>query len=278
MKKGNILFLVLFIMFVSSLLGLLISEYVQNMIKLSSLFSRYYHTYYLAYGGLEVGLTQTKYHGYGFEDALSLTGRACHMSGCQVDMTVSSRSRVIADTYEQRNSCSNLTASGGTTHTYTVLWSGDCFITPLFMDAATGFSSIAYNEVTSNEMGTMNPALYNQYTGMASTGETYTVRVLDENLTNTDIVESTVGAPSPLMFYSSLSGYASSSGNKNYLIVANPAGTTKEFCMQLATGQELVLKYVNVTSIAVDGVDTVALSAIKNNELPSFLCYGAINP
>ncbi|MDP2670635.1 MAG: hypothetical protein Q8O99_07205 [bacterium] len=48
--------------------------------------------------------------------------------------------------------------------------------------------------------------------------------------------------------------------------------------MQLATGEELVLKYVNVTSIAVDGIDTVALSAIKNNELPSFLCYGAINP
>lgn len=54
MKKGNILFLVLFIMFVSSLLGLLISNYVQNMIKVSSIFNRYYHTYYLAYGGLEI--------------------------------------------------------------------------------------------------------------------------------------------------------------------------------------------------------------------------------
>lgn len=123
----------------------------------------------------------------------------------------------------------------------------------------------------------MNPSLYNQYIG-SSTGETYTVRVLDENLTNTDVVESTVGSPTPFTFYSSLSGYSSSSGNKNYLIVANPAGTTKEFCMQLTTGQELVLKYVNIISIATDGRDTIALNAIKNNELPSFLCYGAINP
>ncbi|MDP2670634.1 MAG: hypothetical protein Q8O99_07200 [bacterium] len=50
------------------------------------------------------------------------------------------------------------------THTYTVLGSGDCFITPLFIDTATGFASIDYDDVTSNEMGTMSPALYNEYT------------------------------------------------------------------------------------------------------------------
>ncbi|MBP7848039.1 hypothetical protein KA013_02350, partial [Patescibacteria group bacterium] len=51
-KSSNIMILVLFIMFIVSVFGLLVSQYVSNLINISSLFQQYYKGYYYSYGGL----------------------------------------------------------------------------------------------------------------------------------------------------------------------------------------------------------------------------------
>ncbi len=274
------MFLVLFIMFISSLLGLLVSQYVQYMIKTASIYQNYYATYYLAYWWLELWLTQVKHHGYGFESIEITTWSSCRAPDCQVVTTVTSRSSVIADSYDTRNSCDNLLASWGTAETFMSLWSWDCFIVPLYYDTATGFGAIDYFQI-SNFLGVTlsdyDPSLYNEYADPLWTGEEYSLRIIDESLNNLwSLLEPTTESPSPYDFANDMSAY--SWNENNYLIIANPTATTKDFCLQLANNNELPMKYVNVVSVAEDGTNTISLNAIKNNELPSFLCYWAINP
>lgn len=278
--KANIVFLVLFIMFISSLLWLLVSQYVQYMIKTAAIFQNYYQTYYLAYGGLELWLTQVKYHGFWFESVEITTWASCRTDWCQVVTTISSRSSVIADSYDQRESCASLALSGGTDWSYMSLWSWDCFIVPLYIDISSWFDDISYYkipETTFLNSSAYNPTLYNVYTWGGWSGETYSLRIIDETLNNlTSILEPVTESPTPYSFAADMPVY---DGNENnYLIIANPSATTKEFCLELANQNEIVMKYVNIVSIGEDGDNTIALNAVKNNELPSFLCYWAINP
>lgn len=82
--------------------------------------------------------------------------------------------------------------------------------------------------------------------------------------------------PIDYSFWTDMPAYSGTSSN--YFIVANPSATNKQFCMELVWWWELPMKFVNVLSIAQDSNNTISLNAIKNNELPSFLCYWAINP
>ena len=257
----------------SSLLWLLVSEYVKNMIKVSSIFQNYYHTYYLAYGWLELWLSKVKYHGYGFQEDNTLTWMHCRTLWCSTSVSIVSRSPVIADTYDQWNSCTQLYASWWTEHTFMSLSSGDCFITPLYYDAALWFNPINYTTITSSIFIGSNPTLTN--TG-AWSWESYTIKIIDEWLTNDNELTATLKSPLAYSYSTAMSGYAS---GFNYLIIANPSGTTKEFCHENTWATALLpMKYVSITSIANDWKDSISLNAIKNNELPSFLCYGAINP
>jgi hypothetical protein len=114
------------------------------------------------------------------------------------------------------------------------------------------------------------------YSGVAGTGETYSLRIIDESLNNLgSVLEPVTNPAAPYTFAADMPTYSGTL--TNYFIVANPTSSTKAFCLQLANANELTMKYVNVTSIGEDGDNTISLNAIKNNELPSFLCYGAIN-
>ena len=96
-KQGNILVIVLFIMFVSSLLGVLISQYTRHLITLSGLFHNYYQAYYHAYGGVEVGLTHVAHHGYGYEeDFLYESFGSCGDERvCRSEVEIDARSRAV---------------------------------------------------------------------------------------------------------------------------------------------------------------------------------------
>lgn len=279
-KKANITFLVLMIMFISSLLWLLVSQYIQYMIKTAAIFQNYYTTYYMAYWWLELWLTQVKYHWYWFENTVTITGESCRTDTCQAVTTITSRSAVIADAYESWSSCPALDASwSDSNQSYMGLWSWDCFIVPLYFDASSWFNAIDYTKIASNDflLWTYNPSLYNRYATWTSwTWETYSMRIIDESLSNLDsLLEPTVSS-NWYSFWSSMPAYSGSS--INYLIVANPSTTSKEFCLEVAWGNELPMKYISIVTIAEDWDNTIALNAIKNNELPSFLCYWAINP
>jgi phage-related holin len=61
-KNASILIFVLFMMIVVSLYAILIAIFVKNIINRSGIFHRFEKTYYLAYAGIELELTKTKYH------------------------------------------------------------------------------------------------------------------------------------------------------------------------------------------------------------------------
>ena len=65
-KSGNISILVIFILLASSLLGILSMNFVQQMMKQSAVIHSYYKAYYLSKAGIELGLTQIKHRGIGF--------------------------------------------------------------------------------------------------------------------------------------------------------------------------------------------------------------------
>jgi hypothetical protein len=71
--KANILIITLFLLMMSSLSALLVTAYINNLIKLSASFHDYYKSYYIANAGLELALVKTngKVRGYGFEDSVS---------------------------------------------------------------------------------------------------------------------------------------------------------------------------------------------------------------
>ncbi len=70
--KANILIITLFLLMMSSLSALLVSAYINNLIKLSASFHDYYKSYYVANAWLELALVKTngKVRKYGFEDTV----------------------------------------------------------------------------------------------------------------------------------------------------------------------------------------------------------------
>jgi len=66
-KRGNISILVIFILLASSLLGILSMNFVQQMMKQSTVVNSYYKAYYLSKALIEIGLSQIQHRGIGFE-------------------------------------------------------------------------------------------------------------------------------------------------------------------------------------------------------------------
>lgn len=110
--KGNILFIVMFILLLSSMIWLLIVNYVRQIFASSAMFYDYYQAYYLANAGVELGLTKIKYRGYGFEDRVWSgsdinTIRTCNIKPCQTIYDIQANHTVLSDTIQQPTSCDN---------------------------------------------------------------------------------------------------------------------------------------------------------------------------
>lgn len=295
--KANIMLLVLFIMFISSLLWLLVSQYVRNMIKISWLFRDYYTTYYYAYAWLELWLAQVNYRErnsqkpFGFEDQVDFSAFSQCRGVCNFDMSISSRSDFITDSFNPSiTSCIwsiDLFWSGSQiwrrSEAYNIdPWDG--FIIPLFYDTTTWFNNVIYETVDDESLVTfddLNPQLYNDHGiwVLPETQEEYIVRIIDDNTQNyLASIEPTIWdglTPLALADEDDLT-YSWDSLNKNYLIIANATGVVKDFCLQLEPWTELPTKYITISSVAQLNGASVAFGAIKNNDLPSFIIYGTI--
>ena len=305
--------LVLFVMFVSALLGLLVTQYVRDMINISGLYSNYYKTYFQAYWGLELGLAQINYrldnpdnpseswNPFGFEDAITYTAYSECTNDCSFDMTISARNSVIGDTYTKYDTCADdldpNTIDMPTSEYYSIS-SWDGFITPLFYDAGVGFDVPRYYSYAANvfiwwSVSWEEPLLYNRYTDWSWSWETYLIRITDEELENFDVnSEESVWSPSPFDEFDDIdwvyhnyegSSWFNDPSNKNYLIVANASGEPKSFCLENVDDDwsnivELPMKYMVVESVAENNATTVAFWAVKTNELPSYLIYWTITP
>lgn len=291
--KGNVMLLVLYIMFISSLLGLLVSQYIKEMIHLSSLFTQYYGTYFQAYAGLELWLSQINYRvrndidektPFGFEDSVNFSNFSnCTYWSCSFQLDIESRGSVITDSIESFTWCTQIMADANPFvdgDTYRIA-PGDGFIVPLFYDQTTWFAITDYEVLNSSWFIAMDPVLFNAFmTGMVASW-TYLVRVIDDDNTNFGTnAEYITESPDENNFVSDVTPYNSADDpdpeNKNYLVVANPAWWTKDFCMELASG-ELPKNWLTIQSIATLWTATVSFGAIKTNDIPSYLIYTTIS-
>lgn len=288
--RANIMILVLFIMFVSSLLGLLVSQYVQHLISISSLFQDYYRSYYYAYAGLEVWLAQVKHHGYGFEqgrtsDYIYDDFSECFLWTwwCAADITITARWNPLADTYETRSDCDALSTWADSDHSFYTVSSGNAVIIPLFYDSTTGFTTVADTSYTVFSWDALEddiaPVVHVE--DISSTW-TYLIQTIDEDSNSITLTPTISDYPDGYKFMTDLLAawtLSNTQSNKNYLIIANTDGETKDFCIYLSGSwsPEMVSKYVVIESIGKYGDVTASLSAIKVEQLPSFLGYGTID-
>lgn len=291
--------LVLFIMFISSLLWLLVTQYTRDMITISWLFTKYYTTYFHAYWWLELWLAQINYrtkndiekqNPFWYQDSASFTDFSeCTTDSCWFSMAVNSRWSIITDSFGAYTWCSAAMSSGAS---YSIdVWDG--FIIPLFYDTSTWFSVADYEVITNTwanpaffEFENLDPEMYTDGTNW----EEYIIKILDEEVLNYDVfVEPTIDDGTPYSLSSTwLVPYHWNEDpeNKNYLIVANATWDTKQFCLELWwtwpwwswSVAELPSKYMRVSSNATNDWITVSFWAIKTNELPSYLIYWTINP
>lgn len=143
-KNGSILIFVLFMLAVSSLLALLIVEYVKNILNNSSIYYKFEKSYYLAYWWIELELVKIKNHWPGFEDTISWNSetnsknRLC--KNCHFIVKNKSLSNILWwDSFVLENniaSCNNLPEN----HWIKLKW-WEWIIFPLFKS-----SSISYKE------------------------------------------------------------------------------------------------------------------------------------
>lgn len=292
-KSSNIMILVLFIMFIVAVFGLLVSQYITNLISISWLFQQYYKGYYYAYGGLELGLTLVKNHGFGYEESISYSSfRHCARANCSFDLIIKSRNKTLINYTTEPANCTTDPVEGVEfDKTYFQVPAWDALIIPLFRDQTTwfsynandsnSFSIIQYNSTSwsNNDMiDDFQPTIYNLW---SSTGS-YIIRVIDEDTQNYNVTLERQASQTGYAIAAPLSGYEGSVDNKNYLIIANATGATLDFCVQFnPTNPELnsglYMKYIIIDSVATYGDTNASLRAAKSNPLPSFLWYGTIN-
>jgi len=109
-KKGNISILIIFILIASGLIWVLTMHFVQQMLHYNGTIMRYYKSYYLARGGLEMSLTQIHHRGVGFEysiksgDTLLEKNFDCRPN-CFITTKIQWRSQVLHNEPRQSSEC-----------------------------------------------------------------------------------------------------------------------------------------------------------------------------
>lgn len=267
--KGNILVIVLFIMIVSSLLGLLASQYVTTLTTLTWLFKNYYTAYYYGYGGIELALAQVRIHGYGFEASHSLAyPSTCKWINCGAATTITARSTYI------------WAAAFGTASTWCAtsmlpLKEGESLIVPLFRDESVGFDESVYHIMSVEEFMQQTPIVYSEW----PQGQEVSVRIIDEEVTfYATVAQGQVGVPMSLAEQEDLRVTQDSITNKKYLIISNPASGQVGVCIWLDTPTvRLPLPVVTISSKGMFGTTQVSLWASKVVQLPSYLVFGTIS-
>ncbi len=128
-KRGNISILVIFVLLASSLLGILSMNFVQQMMKQSTVVNSYYKAYYLSKAWIELWLSQLKHRGVGFEYTLltwDMIFRDNFFSWFNYTLSthLSGSASLLSKVFWQGSGCD---------HPYS-LASGESLVVPLFRD------------------------------------------------------------------------------------------------------------------------------------------------
>jgi hypothetical protein len=259
--KANILIMVLFVLIVTALFWLILSQQARSMLSTVSNISNYYKTYYLAYGGVQVWFAHQSSHGYWYEDVLSL--KNWEEETTNIAINIQSRQTMI-----HQDTISNIC----TDQTMYSIRPGDAYIVPLFFDEAKWFNTQSYSSISSSELRSeYAPKLISK--GVAN--DTIVIRIVDEQLQNYNAQrmhtlkwqEETI----PLSF---IEYTANNPENKAYLIIANPNANSISICIQ--SNKPLVNSYIQISSTASYHDTQVTLFGKKQFQVPGFLTFWTI--
>ena len=140
-KKGNISLIMLFVLAIGSLIGLMSTNFIQDMISSTGSLRDFYQSYYLSKWWLELWILATEKYDYGFEDQLNgsediIRNNLHCKKDCNLWLTITSRIRPQSDsitfweTPESLDSCSMLSYPN---KIITLSW-WESYILPLFAD------------------------------------------------------------------------------------------------------------------------------------------------
>lgn len=136
--KGNISLIMLFVLAIGSLIGLMSTWFVQDMISSSSQIRDFYQSYYIAKWGLELGILATNKYEFGFEDYLSgssdiIKNNLNCQKDCNLEIEIKSRIKsdkdmMIDNNLEPIQVCNTFTPNKF------ILGPAESYILPLFAD------------------------------------------------------------------------------------------------------------------------------------------------
>lgn len=277
-KKGSILIMVLFILFLSSFAWLLIVKYVKNIMEYSSEFYKYYKAYYIAYWWIELEITKIKNRWFGFEDNIPSNSatvknnlKYCYKWWCSFQSSIKTNAKILS---KEINSYA--ISSCDETVSYKLMnW--QWIIIPLFKDVngwewALAPATISYTNIWLWDFASLKFKAYN------SNLKQYTISVVDElsqdnksyktSITSNDY-EKWLNSPEFNNFYND--------SRKSFLIVANSENSFSSQKICLASNVvSLPSGYVTVESVWKFFDRVVSLQAVKLNKLPEYLIYNII--
>jgi hypothetical protein len=309
-KEGNMSLIMLFVLAIGSLIGLMSTNFIQDMISSTWSLRDFYQSYYISKWGIELWILSVNSYDYGFEDSLTGTEDIIRKNlhckkNCNLSLKISSRVRpqdnfpiIFWSTPEAIDNCSNLSHNNTIIH----LSGWASYVLPLFGDErklATNSSNFinlletpyhlqimpeSSSSSSNNGIG-IGIALWswfkNQYEQLPTSGkqELYITGYIwdisiNNFLYNSNAIIPNIGAQNPqniaMSFWSSNDLLIQE--NFNYLFITNLGENTYSFCLKAEQKANwYTLDNALVTSIASYGKTTIWLQANIKKPLPDYV-------
>ncbi len=284
-KKWNISLLVIFVLVACSLLGIIAVQYTRHMATQTNQIYNHYKAYYLAKGGIEIGLSLMKLHGVWYELHLPQGNPFIQKnisSGSAFSLTIQGVSNIISQGHPENKTCT----------TPLTINKGESYILPLFIDNPPTelFNHFSPNHFYKNKSDLLSSLVI---TGLQNT-----------NTINIGLIISSWGAISELgMYFSSeifqgdsffevfsdkvqqkfnttndtiLMNRKEEPSLQNYLIIANKESQEIQFCLKLPQNEKLPLPKVVISSFWYAGTKKIGLESIYQQPIPSYLIDSSI--
>lgn len=151
-KRWNVIIMTLFITFIIWIMWLIITKYAVNLINIASENYKYYKSYYVAYGAIELELSKIKYHGIWFSDETKTTEKVVtdNFTGWSPNIKYNFESKIYTSWLVLNAEPSSLWKDGANcsdSDNWIELGTWEWFMTALFYDKNTDFSWKDYQQL-----------------------------------------------------------------------------------------------------------------------------------
>jgi len=276
-KSGNILVIVIFILFLVSFMWLLITKYVKNILLFSTEMHKYFKSYYEAYAGIELSLTEVKNHPFGYEQTIKYDSETnknnfkyCKLNKCYFELTLKSKSNFLIDAPESVNinSCQE-------DKSYNISqW--EWIIVPLFWDPN---SELAEWPLIGDQVEYLNESnfLGIELRTYNSEGKQISIWVSIIDVLEKNIKQQVMTSVMKFLWHSPITNGNYPSNEKAFLVIWNSDNNpwAEKFCINSPT--KLPSKYVVINSVWRYNDRFVSIEARKLNTLPDYLIYNILN-